>query len=95
MPNQFFEVHLSCNEEMARNSNYVEKFLVELVCEEHTKRPSDYLKDSAIEIARQTLQPEIAKITGYKEAFKLAPDNVPSNRNEGTKAPCGCRSWQF
>jgi hypothetical protein len=94
MPNQFFEVHLSRNEEMARDSKYVDKFLVELVCKEHTERPS-YYQESACEVAMQTLQPEIAAIIGYKAAGRLLPASVPSNRNEGTKAPCGCRSWQF
>ena len=94
MASLFYEVHLSRNEEMARDITYVEKFLVELVCKEHTYRPS-YYKESACEIAMQTLQPEIAAIIGYKAAGRLLPDTVPSNRSEGNKAPCGCRWWKF
>ena len=90
----FYEVHFSRNEEMARDRRYVDTFLVQLVCDKHSDQRYD-CGNSACEIEMRTRNAETVAIIGYKAAVRVVPDNIPSNRSRGFKAPCGCLAWQF
>jgi hypothetical protein len=92
MAGLFYSVDLSANSEMARDSRYVEKFLVELVCEKHSDQRYD-CRNSACEIAMKTRNAETVTIIAYQVAVRVIP--VPTNHGEGFKAPCGCRAWHF
>jgi hypothetical protein len=101
MPDLFYTVDVSRNEQLARNPNYVDKFLVEL-CEEHggvNTRDSDR-EGSATAIAIKALEdrytPEtVSEIVGYTFASRYT-GSIPTNLGQARfTAPCGCRAWKI